>query len=59
MRVYLLLTSEGFDEWLKNDFKEIADNVLCRRTSQGIPSLILIDGETPILMESLCNQEPP
>ena len=56
VRVYLLLTSEGFDEWLKNDFKEIADNVLCRRTSQGIPSLILIDGETPdsdgILMQS-------
>jgi hypothetical protein len=56
VRVYLLLTSEGFDEWLKNDFKDIADNVLCRRTSQGIPSLILIDGETPdsdgILMQS-------
>ena len=26
-RVYLLF-SEGFDEWLKNGFKEIADSVL-------------------------------
>jgi hypothetical protein len=46
VRVYVLLAEEGFDDWLKGDYNEMADHVLCRRTSQGIPSLILIDGET-------------
>lgn len=46
VRVYVLLADEGFDDWLKGDFKEMAEHVLCRRSSQGIPSLVLIDGET-------------
>ena len=56
VRVYVLLAEEGFDAWLKGDFKDLAEHVLCRRSSQGIPSLILIDGETPnaqgILLQS-------
>jgi len=56
VRVYVLLSSEGFDDWLKGDSKEMAEHLLCRRSSKGVPSLILIDGETPdakgILMQS-------
>jgi hypothetical protein len=47
VRVYVLLSGKGFDDWLKGDSKEMADHVLCRRSSKAIPSLILIDGETP------------
>jgi hypothetical protein len=46
VRVYLLLSGEGFSDWLKGDSKEMAEHVLCRRSSKEIPSLILIDGET-------------
>jgi hypothetical protein len=46
IRVYFLLGNDGFDDWLKSDFKDIADCVLCRRSSVAIPSLVLVDGET-------------
>ena len=46
VRVYVLLADEGFDDWLKGDSKEMAEHVLCRRSSKEIPSMILIDGET-------------
>ena len=56
VRVYVLLAEDGFDDWLKGGFKELAEHVLCRRSSQGIPSVVLIDGETSnakgILLES-------
>lgn len=45
VRIYLLLTESGFKGWVDRPLDQLPDLCLCRRSSSGIPSLILADAE--------------
>lgn len=45
VRVYLLLSESGFKSWLERPLDQLPDLCLCRRSSHGIPTMILADAE--------------
>tara|TARA_B100000767_G_scaffold275153_1_gene310727 strand:+ start:6606 stop:8294 length:1689 start_codon:yes stop_codon:yes gene_type:complete len=59
VRIYVLLDADGFDAWMRNGDKQMADVMLCRQSSHPLPSLILVDGQKPNAQGLLMQQSTP
>jgi len=43
VRVYVLLEKNGFDAWTRSGDEAMAEQIICRQSSQSVPSILLID----------------
>lgn len=59
VRIYVLLESDGFDAWVRKGDSEMADILLCRMSSNALPSMLLVDAQSPSAQGMLMQQSTP